>query len=146
MAANSLHSVKSGPRMAAWPSARPHRLGAQPPPSSAGRGALGEGGAECRELACLESRDGPELEPALSPALEVITVATDLRRRACHPVRGRPDEHVDDVRAPAVDQSRDHPALEVVEAPPGERKACIGEFRDRRGEVELAIEPGLYDV
>src|SRR5882757_8705201 len=55
----------------------------------------------------------------------------------------RPNEYVDDMFVPAVDQSCHRAAINEIQTAAGQWKTLRGEILDVRGEVELAAEPGF---
>jgi hypothetical protein len=58
----------------------------------------------------------------------------------------RPDEQIDEMFAPLVDERRDGAMVEIIEAAAGKRESFRGEVIHRRREIELAVEPGFYGV
>src|SRR6266581_4106504 len=104
----------------------------------------GEQPGEVVELVAVEVGDHPVAHAAEREARDVEAVArdsADLR------LSGRgPDEDIDDVLAPLVDQHRHRPAGGVIEPRAGELEAVLRQVRDRRRERQARAEPGLHRV
>ena len=56
------------------------------------------------------------------------------------------NKHVDDVLAAAIDEGGCSLPVEHIEAAAQEGEAFAGKILDRRGEIDFAVEPGLYRV
>src|SRR5437868_3813963 len=66
--------------------------------------------------------------------------------RAVGGIAGLPDEEIDDVIAPLVDQGRHRLIVDVIQAAPLQGKSLVRKVAYRRGKVYLAIEPRLDGV
>ena len=102
-------------------------------------GAVAEQASEVGELGGTEIRDGPERHAILGPVEHgMATIAPyaiiGLTRCCRRTGRGiRPDEQVDDVVAPPVDQCRHGAPIEIVQA-----AACQREIPPRQGRASAA--------
>src|SRR5260370_36454596 len=82
----------------------------------------------------------------MTPVAPLIALPRAGWMNRCVRLLRRPDEHVDDMFAAAVDQRGNVLAVENVEAAAGQWKTGVGEIFDRRNKSELAIEPRLPRV
>jgi hypothetical protein len=68
---------------------------------------------------------------------DLVTSLGSRERGRDRPLRAvRPDEQIDHVLTPPVNQYRNRPAIEVVETTTDERKPFSREIDDRRREIE----------
>ncbi len=91
-------------------------------------------------------RDEAQVGEAPAPDVEALQRfhGAALRRRSLR--IGRGDEQVDDVLAPFVDDGGDRPAVEIIEPAADQRESLGRQVDHRRGQVDLAVEPGLDGV
>ncbi len=100
---------------------------------------------ELIEVAGWRVRDGAEFHSALAPIHPLIA---ELRPGAGRNIAlgGRPDKHVDNVFAAAVNERSDGAPVKNVQAAPLQRESIIREITHGRREIEFAVEPRLYGV
>ncbi len=101
---------------------------------------------ELLQLRQIQIGDGPPLHAGVGPANQIVSLAhRSLSRRFGAALCG-PDKNVDEMLAPLIDQRRDGPIINVVEAPALQFESLLRQIFDWRREVELAIEPWLDRV
>ncbi len=76
----------------------------------------------------------------------MIALAIANVGRGARATRARPEEHVDEVLAPAVREHCDRPSIQIIEPATDERKPLRGEVMHWGRVVELAVEPRLHCV
>src|SRR5258707_15885698 len=87
-------------------------------------------GGELFERRHLDIGHGPKIHAVLRPVDDVVALTLGGLRRL---VAGtRPDEQINEVLVVLIDERRDRPPAEVIEASAGEREAYRGEILDRR--------------
>src|SRR5947199_9738856 len=82
----------------------------------------------------------------MAPGHPLVAARRARGERAARGGVPRPYEQADHVLAPAVDEAGDGTATDHVQPAAQQREAIGREVRDRRGEVELAVEPRLHRV
>src|SRR5260370_22751762 len=82
----------------------------------------------------------------MTPVAPLIALPRAGWMNRCVRLLRRPDEHVDDMFAAAVDQRGNVLAVENVEAAADQLKTVVRGIFDRRNKNELAIEPRLHLV
>ena len=98
------------------------------------------------QLADLEIGNRPEHHPVLGPVHDIVALALCRVRRSRGIVFGRPDEEVDDVLVALIDERGDRAPGQVVEPATPQWKTLERRNPSPAGEVEAAVEPGLYRV
>ena len=101
---------------------------------------------ELRQFCLVQVGNCPVLEVGVLPTEQVETLERAGFDSAARLSRGGPDKEIDDVIAVAVDEGSGRSAGDVVQTASGEREAFRGKVPDRRGEVQLAVEPGFDGV
>src|SRR6478609_8410911 len=102
-----------------------------------------EDALELAELLGGDVGNGCEPETPIAPFVQRKSILNG--RTAARGFRG-PDKEVHGVKAAMIDDRRDGLPVDGIEPSPGEWKPLIDKFRDRRREVDLAVEPWLDDV
>src|SRR4029077_16064467 len=106
-----------------------------------GRAVLGDKLGKVVQLVAVEVGHQPEAHAVLGEALDVEAVA---RKRLLGLLRlDGPDEYVDQVRSPLVDEHRDRLRADVIQSSTDKVEAGRGKIRDRRREREPSAQPRL---
>src|SRR3989442_12734342 len=113
---------------------------------ASGRVGLPKQSGEVPELGESEVRDPPVRVVRRGPVQQVIALLGTGRGTGGGAARRGPQEHVDQVLTPAVDERRDGSAADVVEPAADQRIVPAGEIEYGRRKVQLAVEPGLHRV
>src|ERR1041385_6442408 len=82
----------------------------------------------------------------MTPVQPLIALPQSRRMNGRVRLFGGQHKYVDEVLAARIDEHSDVPPAQNIQATANQGKTVIGIIFDRRSEVELAIEPGLYGV
>src|SRR5437868_6677364 len=77
---------------------------------------------------------------------KLITLARDRLRGLVSLCSAPPNEQVDKMFAPLIDQCRHWPVIEIIKTAADQRKSLLGEIDHGRREVEPCIQPRFYRV
>src|SRR5437773_10728743 len=91
-------------------------------------------------------RNSPVVKVRVSPVQKLIPLPCYRFRSFCCVRRCWPNKKVDKVFAPSVNQRRHGPVIQVIQAPANQRKSLIGKIDNRRGKIELRVQPGFYSM
>src|SRR5260221_10623877 len=101
---------------------------------------------ELPQLGEVEVRYRRIARPGTAPANQVVSASTRLSRRDPAPVLLGPDEDVDGVLPPQVDQGGHASPSQVIQAAPDQRIPITGEVPHLWRDVQPPVEPRLHDV
>src|SRR4029450_2537342 len=91
-------------------------------------------------------RNSPVVKVRVSPVQKLISLARYRFRSFCV-VRPRwPNKKVDKVFTPFVNQCRNWPIIQVIQAATNQRKSLTGKIDHWRGKIELRVQPGFYSM
>src|SRR6266404_7871883 len=98
---------------------------------------------ESLQIVSVHVRNSPVVKVRVSPVQKLISLPC-YRFRSFWFVRRRwPNKKVDKVFAPSVNQRRHGPVIKIIQAPANQRKSLIGKIDNRRGKIELRVQPGF---
>src|SRR5467141_5367353 len=80
----------------------------------------------------------------MQDVVAVLRQALHRQSAAGSPIR--PDKKIDYMLVVPIYQRRDRPVVQIIEPAADQRESRSRQIRDRRREIELAAEPGLYRV
>lgn len=101
---------------------------------------------ELLEFCGVEVGGSAEIHSILLPEDQVVSAdRPDFHEIGWFSFAG-PDKHVDEMFLALVDERCDIAMIQIIEASADEREAFTREIRDRRSEVEFAVEPRLHGV
>src|SRR5439155_23712082 len=90
--------------------------------------------------------NSPVVKVRVRPMQKLIALACYRFRSFCRVRRRWPNKHVDKVFAPFVNQRRDRPVIQIIQAAANQRKSLAGKIDNRRSKIELGVQPGFYRV
>src|SRR5580693_8409591 len=102
--------------------------------------------AEFIELAGIDVADHPQIEAALAPMADVKSLHGFVLDAVDCGAQWLADEQIDHVLAPVIDDRGHRLAVDVIEPAADQGKTLRRQVDDRRGDVELAVEPRLDGV
>src|SRR5690242_9965614 len=98
---------------------------------------------ELLQLGEVQIRDGPPLHAGTRPTDQIVALANRRLPRCFCFIARRPNEHVDWMLSPLIDDRGDRAAFDVVESPACQNESLLSQVFHRRREIQLAIKPGL---
>src|SRR5437899_9390511 len=90
--------------------------------------------------------NSPVIKVRIRPVQKLISLARYRFRSFCRVRRRWPNKQVDKVFAPFVNQRRDRPVIQIIQAAANQRKSLAGKIDNRRSKIELGVQPGFYRV
>src|SRR5260370_21514734 len=76
----------------------------------------------------------------------MVTLTSQRFRSYLWALPGWPDKQVDKMLAPLVNQGRDRPAVQIIEASTDQEKSLSREVMHGRREIELPLEPRFHGL
>src|SRR5215831_1434423 len=88
-------------------------------------------------------RNSPVVKIQVSPVQELIPLACYRFRSFWFVRRCWPNKKVDKVFAPSVNQRCHGPVIQIIQAATNQGKSLTGKIDNRRGKIELRVQPGF---
>src|ERR1700730_3319880 len=88
-------------------------------------------------------RNSPVVKVRVTPVQKLISLARYRFWSFCFIRRCWPNKKVDKVFAPFVNQRRHWLVIQIIQAAANQRKSLAGKIDNRRGKIELRVQPGF---
>src|SRR5207302_10414278 len=88
--------------------------------------------------------NSPVVKVRVSAMQKLIALACYRFRSFCRVRRRWPNKQGDRVFAPFVNQRRDRPVIQIIQATANQRKSVAGKLDNRRSKIELGVTPWHY--
>src|SRR5438552_12031192 len=98
------------------------------------------------QIVTVDVGNSPVVKVRVSPMQKLIALACYRFRSFCRVRRRWPNKQVDKVFAPFVNQRRDRPVIQIIEAAANQRKSLAGKIDNRGSKIELGVQPRFYRV
>src|SRR5260370_15110228 len=87
--------------------------------------------------------NGPVVEVRISPMQKLIAFMRHRHCRSGCSCLPRPNKQVNEMLTPLVNQGRHRPVIEIIKAAADQGKSLTGKIDNRRGKIELRVQPGF---
>src|SRR6266480_4798696 len=101
---------------------------------------------ESLQIVSVNVGNGPVIEVRVSPMQKLIALVRYRLRGFSGIGRGRPDEEVNEMFTPLVNQRRHRPVIEIIKTAADQRKSFVGKIDHRRCKIKLCVQPRFHGV
>src|SRR5438874_3380557 len=98
------------------------------------------------QIVSVDVGNSPVVKVRVSPMQKLIALVRYRLRGFSGIGRGRPDEEVNEMFAPLVNQRRHRPVIEIIKTATDQRKSFAGKIDHRRRKIELCVQPRFDGV